>query len=1112
MKLTLPLLVEETRRPDSPRPLFSVRPLFFPGPCGQGEHLSRATAKLAQALRKHLDEIGKRLRHDGLLPWTFCPTVEEQHLKSKLVLRRNTADCRVLVVSFHALDRRLAMMPAVPDRWFEVTRGQRVLDRAAEVLTDHLMELEKESEKFSLPARFAAQTKQWVSSLDLDVQPEPKLKKADGGLFAFLGDAEKMSGRVELPKVGRCLDWLYPEELDRTTLRESEVSELEALLSAPDRRPVLLLGPPKVGKTAVLHDCVYRRVQKRKSPHVSKRNVWLLSPARLISGMMYVGQWEGRVTAIVEEAAERDHVLYFDDVLGLYSAGRSRDSDLTVADVLKPYVERREFRMLAEMTPEAFRVLQERDRGLADQFHVLPIRPTSEEQTRRILFDVRRQLEGRHRCRFNLDVLPMVLDLGNRYLRESAQPGKSAQFFRQLAVKHAGQEVQREQVLSGFRDRSGLSMEFLDAHVRLRREDVVGALRRSITGQDEAVEAIADAVCIAKARLNDPGRPLATFLFLGPTGVGKTECAKALCQYLFGDVKRLLRFDMNEYLDPGSAARLIGTFADPEGLLTAAIRRQPFSVVLLDEIEKAHPAVFDLLLQVLGEGRLTDSLGRTADFGNAIVIMTSNLGAREAGSSFGLRAANRSDRETYINSAERFFRPEFFNRIDRIVPFERLTREQVAGIAQRLMGEVLQRDGLVHRRCVLAVDPAAMEQVIDQGFRPDLGARALKRAIERQLTQPVAAKLAAVAPDAPAVIHLLPATDGIAVRIDTLTYAEHRPLTPPELDLSDWESVLDRVEAVVDRVDQSTAQIEPGGRLTQGELSAAHFRYLAIRELAEQIRRGVDRLDRLASTPKPRGPAVRPAVKAHRPSKKLLVMAEGDVRLALRATADVASQVAAMELDPLPFGDSLTDQLAHLIAETAMLDIVAGSTDEHAKCLIWLRSPNADAGTELKSLAEAYGSLFGQSLGFMAGDLTIDANLAASQERVMLAEMPGAAKLLAAEQGTHLFTRKGRNMIVVQAVVVAVGDRDPIGALEELRCTERAWRASLRQGIGQSAADPFPILPVVRVYDESGLTIDVRSGLAVRGVPSSAEVRKFVLSQIPLPAEFTQTPVAQGEE
>ena len=505
---------------------------------------------------------------------------------------------------------------------------------------------------------------------------------------------------------------------------------------------------------------------------------------------------------------------------------------------------------------------------------------------------------------------------------------------------------------------------------------------------------------------------------------------------------------------------------------------------------------------MLGEGRLTDALGRTADFGNAIIIMTSNLGARQARASLGLRPAMHSDRATYVAAAERFFRPEFFNRIDRLVPFERLTRDEIAGIAHRLIAQLLQRDGLVHRRCVLAVDPSAMERVIDQGFHPDLGARALKRSLERQLTQPVAARLAAVAPDAPALIHLLPAGDNIAVRIDTLTYAQRRPLAPPVLDLADWATVLDRIELVLNRVDDAVADLEPAGQLTQGELSAAHYRYLAVRELLEQLRRGVDRLDRLASTPPRRGMAVLPAFRTHRPSKKLLAMTDGDTRLALRAAADIASQMAAMESEPAEFGDALRDQLIELIGEAAMLDAIAGSPDDQARCLVWLRSPNVEADWELDSLILSYRSLFSERLGFAASIVPPASDPPYSRERALLVEMPGASALMLLEQGTHLFNGNDRKLTIVQAVVTALGDRDLIDVLAEFRAAERAWRQALRGGIEEPPAEPFPLLPVVRAYDKVGLTIDVRSGLAVRGLPSSAELRKFLLAQVPWPKEM----------
>ncbi len=488
MNLTIPILVEETKQADSSTPLYGVTPLLANGPMGRGEHLSRAISHSAHQLRKSLDALGQMPRQDELARWTFCPNISEQTLKARLALRRGTADVRVLVVSIEALDRRIGIMPALPGRWFEVLRGQKVLDRAKEVLTDHLESLHKELDDFRVPPELTQGNRQWVTTLELDVHLEPQSIAPIEGLFAALGGPQKMSGRQELHKVGRCLDWLYPDELDRAVMRDAEASELERLLAAPDRRPVLLIGPPRVGKTAIVHEVVHRRVKEAKNPHVSHQNTWLLGPQRLISGMSYVGQWESRVLAIFKEAARHDHVLYFEDVLGLYFAGISRDSDLTVAHILKPYVERREFRVLAKMTPEAFRILQERDRGMADLFHVIPVRPPGEADTRRVLVNVIRQLEGRHRCRFDLEVLPTVLELSNRYQREYAQPGKSVLFLRQLASANGGQDIGRAAGTRRLSRRQRLSVTFLDNRSRLKREEIIQSLREQVTAQDEAVD------------------------------------------------------------------------------------------------------------------------------------------------------------------------------------------------------------------------------------------------------------------------------------------------------------------------------------------------------------------------------------------------------------------------------------------------------------------------------------------------------------------------------------------------------------------------------------------------------------------------------------------------
>ena len=1098
MNVVVPLLVEETPRPGSPSPMFTVRPLLDDGPHGQDEHLSRAVTKLANELRKQLDGLGRNMRHDDLLRWTFCPEVIEHHLKEKLILRRGTANVRVLVVAFDAIDRRIAMMPALPNRWFDVNRGQRVTARAREILLDHLNELQKESEDFELPEDFTAKCRHWTTTLELDVRLEPQFEEPPQDFFALLGGGGKMSGRAELHKVGRCLDWLYPDELERAILRESEVDELHRLLGGADRRPVLLLGPPLVGKTTVIHECVHRRVRRAKSPHVSENNVWLLSPQRLISGMSYVGQWENRVTAIFDEAKNRNHVLYFDDVLGLYYAGLTRDSDLTVAHVLKPHVERHDFRVLAEMTPEAFRVLQEKDRGMADLFHVIPVRPTGEIETRRVCIDVMRQLEDRYRCRFSLDVLPQVLDLSNRYQAELAQPGKSALMLRQLASKLGGKDIDRSEVLHQFHASSGLSISFLDSASRLERGEVIKSLQRRITAQDPAVEAMADTVCIAKARLNDPTRPLGTFLFLGPTGVGKTQCAKTLTAYLFNDEQRLLRFDMNEYVDASAVARLNGTFREPEGLLTSAIRRQPFSVVLLDEIEKAHPAVFDVLLQVLGEGRLTDALGRTANFGNAIIIMTSNLGAREAQASFGLRPADRSNSDIYVSAAEHFFRPEFFNRIDRIVPFERLTRPQIAQIARQLIGEVFQREGLVHRRCVLDIDPAAMEKVIDEGFHPDLGARALKRCIETQLTQPVAARLAELAPDAPTVIRLFPAGEAVRSHLEELANAPRRPLVPEGLDLNDWADVLDRVEDAIDRIER---QVSPTavGKLTQGQLSSEHFRYLAIREYAQHLRRFVDRIDRTARSASSGGLRTRPSARLLWPRKKAMTLIDHDAPplRELRAAEDFQSQLVTLEAMAKPFGETVADQLVELIHETALLNTMTSDTND--KCLVWIRCINDS--TLGSSLAADYQHLFQPNYGFVASEVACGPHVL---DLAILLEMPGICRIMSVEEGTHLSIPPWGNLEPVQVIVRSSSGRNPLEILHELRQADGQWRLGLRSSAGTTPPNPFPLGPVVRIFTDEGMIVDLRSGLAHRGKAASrsGELRKFILSQLEPPEEL----------
>lgn len=562
-------------------------------------------------------------------------------------------------------------------------------------------------EENNKPENTSLKEKAWIMSIDLDVAIRhvvPKPREQDDDKFVILGGCGEVRGDEELETVGRCLDWQYPDGLSRAFLREREIDELRHVLTDGRRRPVALIGPLQVGKTAIIHEHV-RRVIQARGGRSRDRQFWNIAPQRLISGMSYIGQWEERILAILKETRKRKHVLYFDEFLGLYQAGVSASSNLNVANVLKPYVEQRDVSILAEMTPEHFQVLQELDRGFADLFHLIHVREPGKHDTQKILIKIIRELEGRHNCEFNPGVLPMVMDLQRRYARHLAFPGKAAGFLEQLAVKYQNETITPQSVLDEFHLKSGLSLAILDDRVSLVRSDVVERLQRMVISQQEAINAMADIVSIAKAKLNDPTRPLASFLFLGPTGVGKTQCAKALATYLFGDQERLLRFDMNEYIDPGAAARLVGTFRQPEGLLTSAIRQSPFSVLLLDEIEKAHPNVFDLLLQVLDDGRLTDALGRTADFTNTIIILTSNLGVREAGSKIGFQDSQADEMaHSFVKAAENFFRPEFFNRLDRIVPFKPLGKNAIEAICALLIEQVLKREGCyAENACLISI-------------------------------------------------------------------------------------------------------------------------------------------------------------------------------------------------------------------------------------------------------------------------------------------------------------------------------------------------------------------------------------------------------------------------
>ncbi|MFO0798409.1 MAG: AAA family ATPase [Gemmataceae bacterium] len=1073
MRFRVPIYVVESKTG------YAARPLFVPRPARTDTNLNRLLTKLAGDVVRAIELDARADRQDAAARWAFAPPVAQHRLALEIELRRRKARGKFLFVTFQHLGRRLALTPAVPDVWFEVARGESLTDRAKAALDEHWRAVERDADEPDAvnPAADALTGKAWVQVLDVSARVPSVVKAPDPLAFLMCGGGGEPDGAAELRRVGRCLDWLYPDELDRAVLRDPEVAELARLLAAPDRRPVLLVGPRQVGKTAVVHECVYGRVTERTHVHVQRGNVWLVSPQRLISGMSYVGQWEGRLLAILRHARKRDHVLLFDDLIGLFQAGVTSQGNLSAANLLKPHLEDRAVRVLGEITPEGLRVLRERDRGFADLFHILPVREPTDADTLRTLIGVQRRLEGKHDCQFGLDVLPAVIDAQRRYDRTAAFPGKGAAVLTRLAARAVKPKpeqrapdapdrsrITRDDVLADVAARSGLALAFLDPKARLDRDDVRDQLAKQVVGQPEAAEALADVVSIAKARLNDPGRPLAAFLLVGPTGVGKTETAKAAARVLFGTADRLVRFDLNEFNQPGAAARLVGTFARPEGLLTAAIRRQPFAVVLLDEVEKADPEVFDLLLQLLGEGRLTDALGRTADFTNAVVILTSNLGVREAAGKLGFGAAD--DPRAFVRAAERFFRPEFFNRLDRVVPFGTLSRADLGAVARRLIDGVLARAGFAQRGCALDVTPAAVGRVIDAGYDPALGARAMKRAVERELTRPAAAALAKLAPGELSVVSVRADAGALAVDVTAPGWAERLPAAEPL-------PAADRARAArlsLERIEERVAALRPAAGVVAGRVTAEQERYFALKEQARLVAAELERVEargERAFNIVARQPEAVGRKSRYRSVKRARLYhsnptAQPFASLVSAESMEDAVRELMADAEPADADGDLLD----LENQLALLALTSAAAPDDRPTFLWLRGFGGGDGASAP-VARFFMTAWAAGLGVEV----VSSRPAGLPVTDVFFQVKGvAARALAlTEVGTHLVlpTHGGPRPVRVDVL--------------------DAWPAAAPAGVG----------PVVRVYPEGQPVFDVRTGLVAPPPYAADQLRAFTLTALP---------------
>ena len=543
-------------------------------------------------------------------------------------------------------------------------------------------------------------------------------------------------------------------EIDPVVGRSREIERAVEILSRRTKNNPVLIGEPGVGKTAVAEGLALC-VASGQAPEgiINKRIVSLDLPA-LLAGTKYRGDFEERVKAVLKDVKRAgDVILFIDEMHTIIGAGNAEGA-IDAANILKPALGRGEVQIIGATTPEEYRRHIEKDAALERRFQPVNVAEPTKEAARLMLSGVAPKLEQHHGVKISGEALDAAVELSVRYINDRFLPDKAIDLVDEAAAKlrvsGAGALVGKSDIEDVVSAWTGVPVRGMDEDETRRLRELESILRSRVVGQDEAVSAAARTIRRGRVGLRDPERPVGSFLFLGPTGVGKTELCRAIAQAVYGSEKALIRLDMSEYMEKQAVSRLIGSPPgyvgyDDGGQLTEKVRRKPWSVVLFDEIEKAHEDVWGILLQILEDGRLTDSQGRTASFKNSVIVMTSNIGARymtDGAKKLGFEYRGDGDpaeadiRERVMAELRQTFRPEFLNRIDETIIFRRLREEDVRKIASRMLSLAGERFKALG--CGLEVTEKAREELARRGFDEKFGARPLRRVIQTQVEDPAA--------------------------------------------------------------------------------------------------------------------------------------------------------------------------------------------------------------------------------------------------------------------------------------------------------------------------------------------------------------------------------------